>query len=144
MANMALKVTQVNSVDKLFVDNENIVYRFPQATVTVNTATTAITVLLSYAGAVSSTTKFADLTNNYGAADAEAEIFNAVSPASEIKELSIIRNLRVMVQVAGIMMLVNPGALLNIVSLNANVADVPSNVRPPLLRKPISVITALS
>ena len=69
---MALKVTKINSVDKLFIDAVNIVYRFPQATLTVNTATTAITVLLSYAGAVSSTTKFGDLIDNYATADAEA------------------------------------------------------------------------
>ena len=69
---MAIEVTSINGVDKLFLGNNIIAYNFPTASVYVNTGTTAITIQLSKTATPASTTLFADLTNDYGTADAEA------------------------------------------------------------------------
>ena len=68
---MAVDVQKINGVDKLFLGNGNILYLFPIASITVNTDTTEITIISSRVATPPTATNFADLSNNYGTADAE-------------------------------------------------------------------------
>jgi hypothetical protein len=70
---MALNVTKENGVNKLKVSADVLVYSFyPIAIVTVNTSTTVITTQLNNVGVPPTSTKFADLEDNYGTANAES------------------------------------------------------------------------
>lgn len=71
---MAGVVAKINGVDKVQVDAVNYLYNFPTAIIRVYTVTAEITTQLLSVGITAVTVKFADLSNNFGTANALAYV----------------------------------------------------------------------